>query len=110
MVGKGNIGGAVFYVNKQVQNFEIYQNVEFNWQAFKHENRIVDPLAKFTGYFSLNLFSIKNNAGNILRALETRKSVSLTQFSHYLLSFRSRSSVEPSATSSKLESLDIQVV
>ena len=76
MVGKGNIGGAVFYVNGVVQYFDIYQNVEFDWEKYKKENRIIDPKYKYSGYFGINLFSIKNNAGNILRALESRKDVS----------------------------------
>ena len=72
MVGKSNIGGALFYLNGDVERFNFYQNVEFDWEAFKSENRILDPDAKFLGHFSLNLFSVKNNVGNVLRAMEQR--------------------------------------
>lgn len=99
MVGKGNIGGAVFYVNKKVQYFDIYQNVEFNWEAYKNENKLLDQRSKYTGYFSINLFSIKNNAGNILRALETRIDVKSTP------QFYKLTNIDPKTLRNKMPSI-----
>lgn len=75
MMGKGNVGGAIFYVNKKVQFFDVYQNVQFDWAKYQNDNTVIYPKQKSTGYFGLNLFSVKSNAGNILRAMERRKKV-----------------------------------
>lgn len=74
-MGKEYFAGAAFYVNHKVQFFEIRQNLLFDWDLYKTENKLLDCNTSYPGYFGLNIFSVKATSGNLLRAAETRPDV-----------------------------------